>query len=165
MDMPPIRNIDELTLESQTSGTRFAVQFAQLGPLIGAQKLGCRFNVVPPGKSAWPFHSHLMNEELVLVLSGRGQLRFGTTLHPLRTGDVVGMPPGGVERAHQIINNSDDELRYLAISTMEAPDICTYPDSGKFSVFAGAAPGGDKQKRTFTFVGRQESSLDYWDGE
>jgi uncharacterized cupin superfamily protein len=165
MYMTPIRNIDELTLEEHASGTRFAARFAQLGPLIGAQKLGCRYSIVPPGKTAWPFHSHLVNEELAIVLSGHGELRFGANRHPLRPGDVVGMPPGGVEHAHQIINNSNEDLCYLAISTMEAPDVCTYPDSGKFSVFAGAAPGGDKQKRTFTFVGRQESSVSYWDGE
>lgn len=163
--MTPIRNIDDLTLEEQSAGTRFAARFAQLGPLIGARKLGCRLNVVPPGKAAWPFHSHLVNEELVFVLSGHGELRFGASRHPLRPGDVVGMPPGGIEYAHQIINNSDSELRYLAISTMEEPDIGLYPDSGKFGVFAGVAPGGDKQQRTFTFVGRQASSLHYWDGE
>ncbi|QLH49345.1 MAG: cupin domain-containing protein [Candidatus Accumulibacter cognatus] len=93
--MKPIRNLDELTLTPHAAGTRYAAQFAQLGPLIGARKLGCRFNVIPPGKAAWPFHSHLVNEELVVVLSGRGTLRFGSERLPLRAGDVVGLPPGG----------------------------------------------------------------------
>lgn len=163
--MTPIRNIDDLPLETHVSGRCFAAKFAQLGPLIGSSKLGCRLSIVPPGKAAWPFHSHLVNEELVFVLSGHGELRFGANRYPLRPGDVVGMPPGGTEHAHQILNNSGDELRYLAISTMEAPDIGIYPDSGKFSVFAGVAPGGDKNKRTFSFVGRKGSAVDYWDGE
>lgn len=163
--MKPIRNLDELTLEQHAAGTRYAAQFAQLGPLIGARKLGCRFNVIPPGKAAWPFHSHLVNEELVFVLSGQGELRFGTERHPLRAGDVVGLPPGGAECAHQIINDGDGELRYLAVSTMEEPDIGLYPDSGKFAVFAGSAPGGDRGKRRFSYIGRPESAVDYWDGE
>lgn len=163
--MKPIHNLDELTLEQHAAGTRYAAQFAQLGPLIGARKLGCRFNVIPPGKAAWPFHSHLVNEELVFVLSGRGELRFGTERYPLRAGDVVGLPPGGAECAHQIINDGDGELRYLAVSTMEEPDIGLYPDSGKFAVFAGSAPGGDRGKRSFSYIGRPESAVDYWDGE
>ncbi|MCM8624031.1 MAG: cupin domain-containing protein [Candidatus Accumulibacter sp.] len=163
--MKPIRNLDKLTLTPHAAGTRYAAQFAQLGPLIGARKLGCRFNVIPPGKAAWPFHSHLVNEELVVVLSGRGTLRFGSERLPLRAGDVVGLPPGGAECAHQIINEGNEELRYLAVSTMEEPDIGLYPDSGKFAVFAGTAPGGDKSRRSFSYVGRPESAVDYWDGE
>lgn len=163
--MKPIRNLDELTLENHTGGTRFTARFAQLGPLIGSRKLGCRLNVIPPGKAAWPFHCHLVNEELVVVLSGRGELRFGAERFPLRAGDVVGLPPGGAECAHQIINNSDEELRYLAVSTMEEPDIGLYPDSGKFAVFAGAPPGGDKQQRSFSYIGRPDSAVAYWDGE
>lgn len=163
--MKPIRNIDDLTFESQRAGTRFAAQFAQLGPLIGSRKLGCRVNVVPPGKAAWPFHSHLVNEELVFVLGGCGELRFGAERFPLRAGDVVGLPPGGAEYAHQIINNGDEDLRYLAVSTMEEPEIGLYPDSGKFAVFAGAPPGGDKRQRSFTYIGRPDSAVAYWDGE
>lgn len=163
--MKPIRNIDELMLEKHAAGTRFAVRFAQISPLIGSHKLGCRLNAIPPGKAAWPFHSHLVNEELVFVLSGRGELRFGAEHFPLRAGDVVVLPPGGAECAHQIINDSDEELRYLAVSTMEEPDIGLYPDSGKFAIFAGAAPGGDKRQRSFSYVGRPDSAVDYWDGE
>lgn len=100
-----------------------------------------------------------------MVLSGHGMLRFGNERYPLRAGDVVGLPSGDAECAHQIINEGIEELRYLAVSTMEEPDIGLYPDSGKFAVFAGTAPGGDKGKRSFSYVGRPESAVDYWDGE
>ncbi len=30
------------------------------------------------------------------------------------------------------------ELKYLAVSTMEAPDVCEYPDSGKLAVWGSA---------------------------
>ena len=40
-----------------------------------------------------------------------------------------------------------------------------YPDSGKFGVLVGSAPGGDKSKRRFTFFGNQDSQVDYWEGE
>jgi hypothetical protein len=54
---------------------------------------------------------------------------------------------------------------YLAISTMNAPVIGAYPDSGKFTALAGAAPGGDKTKRRFGFTGRVADGVDYWEGE
>ena len=34
-------------------------------------------------------------------------------------------------KAHQFINDSEDELKYIAISTKEDHDICEYPDSDK----------------------------------
>ncbi len=40
-----------------------------------------------------------------------------------------------------------------------------YPDSGKFGVFAGAAPGGSKDKRTFSVFAKKTDAIDYWDGE
>lgn len=48
---------------------------ALLGPLIGAKKLGCRLKVVPPGKTARPFHAHLANEVMIVVLEGGDTLR------------------------------------------------------------------------------------------
>jgi uncharacterized cupin superfamily protein len=160
----PIVNVDAVVLQSHAQGTRFAAQTAPLGPLTGMQKLGAQLTVVPPGKRAWPFHAHLQNEELVIVLAGTGVLRLADRELPLRAGDVVALVPGR-ERPHQIINNSAAELRYLCISTMEHPDIVVYPDSGKYAVRAGVAPGGDPERSTFRIVARLEDGVDYWEGE
>lgn len=165
--MKPIINIEELELElrPQRHGERFAADMAQVGPRTGARKLGCRLTVVPPGKSAWPFHAHLVNEEMVFVIEGEGVLRLAGGEQPLRAGDVVALPPGGMEAAHEIINRSTRPLKYWCVSTMEEPDIGLYPDSDKFFVLAGAAPGGDKTRRTFSHVGRCADAVDYWEGE
>jgi hypothetical protein len=48
---------------------------------------------------------------------------------------------------------------------MRHPDIMEYPDSGKFGVMVGAAPGGDKAKRRVQIYARSEDAVDYWDGE
>ena len=63
------------------------------------------------------------------------------------------------------INRSTQPLSYWCISTMEQPDIGLYPDSGKFFVMAGTAPGGDKTLRTFSHIGRCTDAVDYWEGE
>jgi hypothetical protein len=83
--------------------------------------------------------------------------------YPVRPGDVALCPAGGAETAHQLINTSaSDELRYLAISTMNEPDVAEYPDSNKFAVLSGSAPGGDKSKRRLSFVGRSSGNVDYY---
>lgn len=102
---------------------------------------------------------------MFFIVEGTGILRFGEQVYPLRKGDVICAPPGGHDTSHQIINNSESELKYLGISTMEEPDVMEYPDSGKFGVFAGAAPGGSKDKRTFSVFAKKTDAIDYWDGE
>ncbi|MGF1512493.1 MAG: cupin domain-containing protein [Elainellaceae cyanobacterium] len=164
----PIINLNDVPLAGWGNGD-FAARVGSVGSRIGAQKLGYRLVVLPPGKAGWPLHRHHANEEMFLILDGTGTLRCQDESnqrdrhYPVKPGDVICAPPGGA--AHQLINTSDADLRYLAVSTMEAPDVMEYPDSGKFGVFAGSPPGGDKSKRTFSFFGRQSSAVDYWDGE
>jgi uncharacterized cupin superfamily protein len=61
-----------------------------------------------------------------------------------------------------IVNTSDAPLRYLAVSTMEEPEICEYPDSGKFSVVVGSPPGGDLGARRVHTMHRKRDGVDYW---
>lgn len=102
---------------------------------------------------------------MFVILDGVGTLRLGGVDHPVKAGDVIACPAGGPETAHQLVNTGEAELRYLAISTMLTPEVMEYPDSGKFVVISGSAPGGDKAVRRLWYVGRAEASLDYYDGE
>lgn len=163
--MNPILNIADIPLSEQGHGEAFAVTIGRFGPLIGMRQLGCTLAIVPPGKKAWPYHSHNANEEMFVILEGTGTLRYGGAEHAVKPGDVIACPAGGPETAHQLVNTGAGELRYLAISTMIQPEVCEYPDSGKFAVMAGSPPGGDKAARRLMYAGREENSLDYWDGE
>ena len=137
----------------------------QLATRLGAQKLGYNITAVPPGKAAFPFHCHRVNEEMFFVLQGSGEVRIGGERHPIRTGDVIACPPGGPEAAHQIHNTGSEELRYLAVSTRLYPEVCEYPDSGKFGLMAEYPPGADGKPQGFRFVGRAGQQVDYWEGE
>jgi uncharacterized cupin superfamily protein len=75
---------------------------------------------------------------------------------------VVVCPSGGAETAHQLIAGAEGPLRYLAVSTMNEPEVMEYPDSGKVTVFAGAAPGGDKAARRVATSFRARDAVDYW---
>lgn len=127
----------------------------QAGMVLGSQKLGYNVTVVPAGKRAVPFHNHHVNEEMFFVLEGEGEVRIGSQTLPIKKGDFICCPPGGPELAHQIVNTSQSELRYLAVSTKHYPEIADYPDSAKFGVL-------DKD---FRFLGKPDQSLGYWDGE
>ena len=163
-DLEPVSLAD---LSAKAGGSapppRFGGKLARIAPLIGAKKLGYNLTVLDPGKCAFPFHSHRINEEMFFVIDGEGEIRIGDARHAIRAGDVIACPPGGVETAHQIRNTSDRvALRVLAISTLIGPEICEYPDSGKFAVSDPEAHG---ERPPFRHVGRAERAVDYWDGE
>jgi len=126
-----------------------------VGRSIGAVKLGYNVTTVPPGKRTFPFHNHQVNEEMFFILEGQGEVRLGAETFPIKQGDFIACPAGGPESAHQIVNTSEKELKYLAVSTTMYPELAEYPDSGKFGVLS----------ETFRFIGRAKDSLDYWEGE
>jgi len=169
----PIINIADVELEprppafapSGSAAERFDAKMGFIGPRIGAQKLGYNITAVPPGKRPFPFHNHRVNEEMVFVLQGAGEIRIGENTYPIRAGDVIACPAGGKETAHQIVNSGAEELRYLAVSTKLSPEIVEYPDSGKFGILAELPAGSDGKPQRFVFVGRESGSLDYWEGE
>jgi uncharacterized cupin superfamily protein len=142
----------------------FGLRMGEIATHIGAKKLGYNLTSIQPGKRAFPFHNHRVNEEMFFVLEGNGEVRIGTERHAIRQGDIIACPPGGPEVAHQIINTGDTELKYLAVSTLIYPEICDYPDSKKFLVTEGQRDADGKMS-AFRHIGRAEANLDYWDGE
>ncbi len=148
-------NLDELRLEHFSQGPAFEADEVRIGPLLGARDLGYSYDVVPPGKRSCPFHSHRGEEEMFFIVRGRGTLRYGTETRAIRAGDVICCPTGGPESAHQIINDSDQELAYLSVSTVRSPEVCEYPDSGKIGAYGGG----------LRHMTRAADGVDYWTGE
>lgn len=154
-----IRNFNEVDVEKQVREPLYETLAARLAVGTVASKLGASIDTVAPGKRSCPYHFHHAQEEMFIVIEGCGTLRVAGEMLALRTGDVVFIPPGP-EYPHQIINTSQAPLKYLSISTRESPEICEYPDSGKF--LATASTNGVKD---FDAVQRTGQSLDYWDRE
>ncbi|MEO0426256.1 MAG: cupin domain-containing protein [Pseudomonadota bacterium] len=143
---------------------RFGATVAPLGKALGLTRLGAMVCTIEPGKRAFPFHNHLANDELFVILEGAGEVRFGDAVHAVKAGDLIGCPKGGPETAHQIVNTGDAALRYLGVSSWQDPDVVEYPDSGKFATIA-IAPGQDFFSAHLNFVGKREDGRDYWEGE
>jgi len=170
---PRILNLNQVDLEplpealapmGDTAG-RYQQRIARVGQQLGAQKLGYRLYVLEPGMRGSPFHSHRVNEEMFYVVAGAGEVRLGAERFPIRAGDVIACPPGGPEMAHQIINTSSAELRYLAVSTQQSPEICEYPDSGKYAVMDEFKVDAEGNASGFVAIARPGDGVDYWDGE
>lgn len=154
-----IRNFNTAELNHEVREPLYDSLSARLGTGTAARKLGASIDTVAPGKRSCPYHFHHAQEEMFIVLEGEGTLRVAGEMLPLRAGDVVFIPPGPVY-PHQIINTSAAPLKYLSVSTRETPEVCEYPDSGKYLAMAASVDG-----RGFHAVQRPGSSVDYWDGE
>jgi uncharacterized cupin superfamily protein len=154
--------LSELPLDDWSQGEFYAGSDVSFGTTIGLTQLGLSYNIVQPGKSGCPFHNHHVEEEAFIILSGNGDYRFGAQRIAVTTGDVLGAPAGGPETAHQLINTGTAPLVYIGLSTMARTEICEYPDSGKFMAKTRV---GDAMVKRFSFVGREDSAVDYWDGE
>lgn len=160
--MKPILNLDDVSerdfLEREMGP--FHAKHANLSKKIGARELSYSLNILPPGKKMCPFHNHHINEEMFLILEGEGTLRYGDKEYPLKKHDIIACPPGGREVAHQIVNTSTRELKYLGLSTEKSHEICEYPDSNKLMSVIGNF--GDVR---FRHIGKLDQGVDYMEGE
>jgi uncharacterized cupin superfamily protein len=154
-----IRNVNDVPLKHFLREPLYDAQGSRLARGTAARKLGASFDIVAPGKRSCPYHLHHAQEEMFVVLEGTGALRVAGEMLPIRAGDVIFIP-AGPEYPHQLVNTSGEPLKYLSISTMEVPEICEYPDSGKY-----LAEGSLDSDTPFEVIDRRRESLDYWDGE
>jgi len=123
---------------------------ARLGRQLGSQKLGASVWEVPPGQAAYPYHWHMTEEELLVILKGTPSLRTPEGWRELEKGEVVAFPRGE-EGGHQVVNRTEATVCFLAFSTPTDPEIVMYPDSGKI--------GADGHRF------RLSDEVDYYEGE
>lgn len=156
-----IVNVEDIPLADNGNGNAFVAKIGRAGPRIGSTGLGCTLTVIPAGKRAYPFHRHHVTDELFFILSGSGEYRIDDRKLPLKKGDLIAAPAG--KEAHQIVNTSSGELRFMAISTIGEFDVVEYPDTGKMAVAAGIK-NADFRTATYNALGRVQPA-DYFEGE
>ena len=147
-------NSDEWDHTEERPGWR--AKATKVGRQLNADLIGGGLYELEPGNKLWPFHTHHANEEWVIVLRGEPTLRTHEGEQQLREGDVVAFPRGK-EGAHQIRNDTDAPIRVLMLSTLIAPDIAEYLDTGKIGAHSVA---GER-----IMFGKPGPELDYWEGE
>lgn len=152
-------NIYEPEFDEPREHEGFRVRRARIGHQLGTERVGLSLWELPAGQKAYPYHFHLSEEEVLVVLEGTPTLRAADGVRRLARGEVIRFP-AGEEGAHQIWNEGPDAVRLLALSTHGAPDVVIYPDSGKLSA-AERLPRGGGRRHCF----RIADEVDYWEGE
>jgi uncharacterized cupin superfamily protein len=156
-------NVFEPDFDPASEREGFRYRRARLGRQAGSARLGASLYEVPPGQATFPYHWHSANEELLIVLAGRPSLRTPSGWRELDEGEVVALPVGD-GGAHQVLNRSEETVRFLVVSEMNAPEVSHYPDTGKIGAL-GRPPGSPDDPGEFSGFFRREDATDYWDGE
>lgn len=154
-------NVYEPSFEPDREQGGFLRRRSFVGRDAGATHLGASLLELPPGRTAFPYHLHHGNEELLVVIAGQPTLRTPEGSRELEPGEVVAFARGE-GGAHQVSNFSDEAVRFLIVSEMRAPDFVEYPDSGKFAARENP-PGPGEPGRWL--IGRVEEAVEYTDGE
>jgi quercetin dioxygenase-like cupin family protein len=135
---------DEQTVEEWRPGVLTRLHASAV---LGAERL-CMFEQwSQPGTGA-PRHQHPADEEVIIVLSGRGSLELDGSEEGLGAGDTVVLPPGVW---HGILNTGEDTLHTLAAFSSARPAV-VYADDPETTLEIGVASGSQRTPRTETPV-------------
>lgn len=105
---------------------------------------------VPPGKAAYPYHSHSAQWEFYQVISGTGISRDKDGRHSIEPGEAFIYGP---DEAHQLINDGTEDLVLFVVADNPIGESGYYPDSKKWLVRS--------PERALI----RSNPLDYFDGE
>ena len=143
-------NLNQPDFDERREADGFRARRARIGHQLGTQKLGASYWEVAPGQAAYPYHWHMTEEELLVVMQGTPSLRTPDGWRELAEGEVLAFLRGE-EGAHQLVNRTDETVRFLAFSTQPGAPVVMYPDSGKL--------GADGHRF------RLSDEVDYYEGE
>ncbi|HEY7891536.1 MAG TPA: cupin domain-containing protein [Solirubrobacteraceae bacterium] len=152
-------NLNEPLFDEPREHPGFHCRRARIGRQAGCERLGLSLWELPPGEAAYPYHYHLTEEELLVVLDGEPSLRAPGGWRTLRKGEVVAFLRGA-GGAHQIVNRTDGVVRFLAFSPNGEPDIVIRPDSGTLNATERLPDGGGLRA-----IFRMADAVDYYEGE
>jgi uncharacterized cupin superfamily protein len=109
-------NVHRPEFDDEREEPGFVAKRARLGRQAGAEQLGLSYWELGPGQAAYPYREHLTDEEILIVLEGQPSIRTPDGWRELGEGDVVSFLPGAAG-AHQVVNRTDQPVRFLAAST------------------------------------------------
>jgi uncharacterized cupin superfamily protein len=152
-------NINDPIFDEPREHPGFRCLHARVSRQAGGERLGLSLWELPPGEAAYPYHYHLVEEELLVVLAGQPSLRTPDGWRELEEGEVVAFLRGE-QGGHQLVNHTRETVRFLAFSTSGDPDLVIYPDSGKLGAFERLPQGGGLRA-----MFRLADTVGYHDGE
>ncbi len=99
----------------------------KLGDYFGLSNFGVNLTELAPNSMSALAHHHSKQDEFIYMLEGEATLKLDDETHHLKAGDCMGFAKGkGI--AHQLINTSNNIVRYLEIGDRTLGDSVVYPD-------------------------------------
>ena len=89
---------------------------------------------IPPGKSAYPYHSHSAQWEFYHVISGSGTVRHKDGTTAIEPGDAFIFEPGEPHQLTNLDSESGQDLVLYVVADNPIGESCHYPDSNKWLV-------------------------------
>lgn len=113
------------------------------------------FYEIAPGKSNYPYHYHVLCEEVFYILRGQGLLKTPEGERVVGAGDLL-VFPSGEEGAHKLTNTSTSEpLSYIDFGSKAPLEVAFYPDSGKVGMYG----------RGLRNIFMENTKVEYYEGE
>ena len=97
-----------------------------LGDMFGLKNFGVNLTTIKPGGMSALLHKHTKQDEFVYILEGEPTLVTEEGEILLSPGMCAGFPAQGM--AHQLLNRTERDVRYLEIGDRTEGDVGTYPN-------------------------------------
>jgi uncharacterized cupin superfamily protein len=99
----------------------------KLGEFFGLTNFGVNLTYLSPGAVSAVAHTHSKQDEFILILEGTPTLVLDKEEFVLHPGDCYGFKAGtGI--AHQLINRSEESVKYIEIGDRMEGDEVEYPN-------------------------------------
>jgi uncharacterized cupin superfamily protein len=102
-------------------------QKRQLGEFFGLQNFGVNLTRLAPGATSSLRHAHTRQDEFIYIVQGRPTLHTDEGLFPLSPGMCAGFR-AGTGNAHNLCNETAEEVLYLEIGDRLPGDEVSYPE-------------------------------------
>lgn len=99
----------------------------QLGELFGLKNFGVNLTRLAPNAISALRHAHAKQDEFVYILQGRPTLQTDDGRTLLSPGMCAGFM-AGTGNAHNLLNETEEDVVYLEIGDRTPGDSATYPD-------------------------------------
>lgn len=136
----------EIENETGPCGACEAQLFSDSG---GLTQFGAFVEILPPGSSSSIKHWHAHEDEMIYMIEGQATVHEGETSYLLNPGDAATFT-AGTPFGHNLVNNSDAQVKYLVIGTRSQADTVTYPDHDRILKFERDPGASQLRSRSFT---------------
>ena len=110
-------------------GGNIKARMADVGRTVGSQSIGLTIQTVAPGCRSSRRHKHVFQEEILIVMAGKGALLHDTEKIAVSVGDCFCYRPDDPE-IHTFENTGTDDLVIWAFGNRFVHEVCLYPDEG-----------------------------------